>query len=65
MLRGHFIFTAHVLITFRSRTLLQERGKPVYAHAPLIIIPRMRMQSSWQNMPIIKISDFAAAYLLL
>ena len=30
MLSGHFILTAHVLITFRNRTLLQERGKPVY-----------------------------------
>ena len=34
---GHFILTAHVPITFRSRTILQELGKPVYMHCILRI----------------------------
>ena len=44
MLSGNFILTAHVLITFRNRTLLQERGKPVY-----VLKPRLRQLARAHN----------------
>ena len=43
--RGHFIFIVQVPITFCSRTILQELGKPVYMHYILRIQANMMLSN--------------------